>query len=225
MPDRPPDSKQRLQKALSGVSTAAVRAKVADELVRYSQAPLPPSPLPPADLLKSVQEQEAARALGAVRTSSIEDLQQAGKIASDFMAGMDAISDVLMLLVLKFGRASTFIVAVFGAILVGVVLLAANLCLLWNVNASQVSLQTEQGKIQLQQVQILERQKVTQLVAGEAKQKAEAAEAKVTQVQQSSPAVTVDEKGRPQLVVQVPDPEGGSQPSTQVIKLPRATSP
>lgn len=231
MPESP-DSTKRLEKALSGISSSemkAVRTEVQGELQALSRGPTKPIPAPPAQLIATAREQEEAReqehGRETLHASDIEDLQRAGKIASDFMTGMDRIADVLMLLVLKFGRASTLMRAVFGGIMIGVMLLALNLFVLWNISASQTALQEEQLKIQLQQGRILERQKATQIVAGEAKQKAEAAEQRVTEVQQKSPEITVDSKGRPQLVVKVPDPEGGSQSSTQVIRLPRPTAP
>jgi hypothetical protein len=230
------DSKQRLEKALSGISTSemkAVRAEVQGELSALPQTPVAPLraggiiPPPPAGLVESARAQERAqeqardivRSGTGLRTSGIEDLQQASKIASDFMTGMDRIADVLMLLVLKFGRASTLMRAVFWGILVGVVLLSVNLFVVWNISISQKAFQREQEKIQEQQAQILEKQKATQLVAGEAKKKAEAADQKATDAQQKAPEVVIDDKGKPQLILRVQNPTEGEQ-TTKTVAPP-----
>lgn len=230
MSDDPPrpDSSKRLQSAMSHVSSAqmkAVRAEVQTELKILGSTPsptignvpaFPPIPVvpptPPAPIVSEVGRP-------TLRTSDIEDLQKAAKVADDFMTGMDRIADVLMLLVLKFGRASTLMRAVVLGLMLGVVLLAANIFVVWNISTTQTDIQEKQGKIQEQQAQILSRQRATQQVAGEAKQKAEAAEQKV----QKAPEVGVDSKGRPQLIVKVPDPEGApGKTTTQIIRLPTA---
>lgn len=230
MPDTN-DSKQRLEKALSGVSTSemkAVRAGVDAELSALPQTPITPLragpiPPPPPELVASAKAQEVAQEKARERapvsrptTSDIEDLQRAGKIAADFMVGMDRIADVLMLLVLKFGRASTLMRAVFWGILVGVALLSVNLFVVWNVSVSQKALQREQEKIQEQQARILEKQKATQIVAGQAKQTAEAAAQKATEVQQKAPEVVIDSRGKPQLILKVQQPTEGEQPTRTV---------
>lgn len=203
-----PDSKQRLEKALSGISTSqmkAVRAEVQSELQSLANTPIPPLrtghiPPPPAELVENAKAMAGEKT--AVRDSDIEDLQRAGKIAADFMTGMDRISDVLMLLVLKFGRASTLMVVVVAAIIIGVVFLAGNLFLVWNISVSQTALQREQEKIQ-------EQQKATQLVAGQAKQQAEAAAQTASAIQQNAPEVVIDSKGKPQLILRVQKPGEG----------------
>jgi hypothetical protein len=120
-----------------------------------------------------------------------------------------------MLLVLKFGRASTLMRAVLFGISIGIVLLTVNILALWNISTLQNEIQEKQEKIQQQQTQILH-------VAGEAKQKAESAEQRVTRVQQSAPEVVVDAKGGAQLILTVPDPAGGSESTQRVIKLPKS---
>src|SRR5262245_55260050 len=146
-----PDSKQRLERALSGISTSemkAVRAEVQAELDTLPHTPIPPLrsggpiPPPPAELVENAKAQERAleRRQGP-RDSEIEDLKSAAKVAADFLTGMDRISDVLMLLVLKFGRASTLMRAVVAGIILGVVFLGGNLFLVWNISVSQTALQ------------------------------------------------------------------------------------
>src|SRR5262245_53368858 len=80
--------------------------------------------------------------------SNIEDLQRAGKIAEDFMQGMDRIADVLMLLVMKFGRASTLTRAVFVGNFIVVLLLIANIVALVHINDGQTAIQQDAAQIQ-----------------------------------------------------------------------------
>jgi hypothetical protein len=182
----------------------AVRDKVQNE-IEILNAQEPPVPRAPT----------AEPSLTSLRTSDIEDLNKAGKIATDFLTGMDRIADVLMLLVMKFGRASTMMRGVFIGMAFAVLLLAGNLLALWHIVTIQTAIQEEQGKIQKQQAQILERQNATQKVAGEAKEQAAAAAQKA----QNAPEVGVDAKGR--IILKVPDP--GAPGETQVIRLPTQT--
>ena len=177
----------------------AVRAEVQNEIeILNAQAPASPK--------------ASEVSFSNLRTSDIEDLNKAGKIATDFLTGMDRIADVLMLLVMKFGRASTMMRGVFIGIFIAVLLLGGNLFALWHIGTLQTAIQEKQGKIQEQQAQILEKQGATQRVAGEAKQQAEAAAQKA----QNAPEVGVDAKGR--IILKVPDP--GAPGETQVIRLP-----
>lgn len=214
MPDQPPSrptpSSQRLMGALSSVSTSdmkAVRAEVQNELEILKAKTPPAEPSPPTPEPSTT----------ALRISDIEDLNKAGKIAKDFMTGMNQIADVLMLLVMKFGRASTMMRGVFIGMGVAVLLLAGNIFALWHIGTKQTAIQEDQEKIQKQQAQILERQGATQRVAGEAKEQAAAAAQKA----QNAPEVGVDAKGR--IILKVPDP--GSPGETQVIRLPTQNPP
>lgn len=197
---------QRLKGALSSISTSemkAVRAEVQQELNELEMKLPPPSIVPKADPEPGPD---------SLHPSDIDDLNKARKVASDFMLGMDRIADVLMLLVMKFGRASTMMRAVFIGNLVGVLLLTVNLLVIWQIGEVQVEIQERQERMQEQQTQILEKQGTTQKVAGEAKEQAEAAAQKA----QNAPEVGVDSKG--QLILKVPDP--GSPGETQEIRLP-----
>src|SRR5262245_40607743 len=112
-----PDSSQRLQELLRGVTTSemkAVRADVKGQLNSLPAGPaqplragiVPPAPLVVEKLAAAEESESAAEESAAVEeprksreptASDIEDLQRAGKIASDFLKGMDQITDVLML--------------------------------------------------------------------------------------------------------------------------------
>ena len=182
----------------------AVRAGVGAEIqLLNAKTPAPPPESPTA---------AAEGSTASLRTSDIEDLNKAGKIAKEFMSGMDRIADVLMLLVMKFGRASTMMRGVFVGMGVVVVLLAGNLFALWHIVSAQSVIQEDQKEIQKQQTQILERQKATQRVAGEAREQAAAA----AQRAQNAPEVGVDDKGR--YILKVPDP--GAPGETKSIRLP-----
>lgn len=216
MSDKPRDPTKRLEPALRSYSMSqmkAVRAEVQGELqilnAAQAKEPAPPPPEPspgPAQLEPSVM----------LRASDIQDLQKASKIASDFMTGMDRIADVLMLLVMKFGRASTLMRAVFIGNFIAVILLIGMIVAVWNLITQQSAIQEKQGEIQEQQTKILARQSATQRVAGEAKQQAAAAAQKVD----NAPEITVDSKGRPQIILKVPDPSTPDKTTTQVIRLP-----
>lgn len=231
--DSPDSSSKRLEKALSGISTSemrAVRAEVQGELNSLSPQAQVPSlragiiPPPPAKLVEAAQARDKAMGADAEkeRPSDIKDLKRASKIAEEFMTGMDQIQNVLLLLVLKFGRASTLTRAVFWGILVSVALLGANLLLIWNISVSQTSLQREQEKIQEQQARILEKQRDTQLAAGEARQKAEAAAQKADEIQQKAPEVVIDSRGKPQLILKVQNPSEGEQATKTLEPPPRS---
>jgi len=183
----------------------AVRARVDAEIqLLNAKAQASPVEPPPAAV--------EGGSTTSLRISDIEDLNRAGKIAKEFMSGMDRIADVLMLLVMKFGRASTMMRGVFVGMGVVVVLLAGNLFALWHIVNAQSVIQEDQKEIQKQQTQILERQKATQRVAGEAREQAAAA----AQRAQNAPELSVDNKGR--YVLKVPDP--GSPGETKSIRLP-----
>lgn len=208
MPDDMTDSSKRLKKALGGISTSemkAVRATVKEEIAEAKR----PISSPPNTLASGASVRPAG---------DLEDLEKAGKIADNFMVGLDSMADVLMLLVMKFGRAAQLVRLLLLAIILGIVLLAVNLLASWHLSTIQEEIQEKQSKIQEQQSQILDRQKSTERVAGEAKVIAAAAEKTATQVKDSAPSVVVDAKGRPQLILKVQEGE-----TTKTVDPKRST--
>jgi hypothetical protein len=131
------------------------------------------------------------------------------------------MADVLMLLVVKFGRASRMVRVVSFGLVLSNILLVFNLFFSWHLSHSQGAIQEEQAKIQRQQSQILDRQRTTERVAGEAKNIAAAAEKTASEVKDSAPSVVVDSKGRPQLILKVQDGDGES--STKKVDPKRST--
>lgn len=203
------DSSKRLKKALSGISTQemkAIRSSVNEEI---KQVKVPSSGPPPTTIPS-----------GTI-PADMDDLNRAGKIAENFMAGLDHMADVLMLLVMKFGRASRMVRFVTFSLLLSNGLLIFNLFFSWHLSHSQSAIQEEQLKIQRQQTQILNRQASTERVAGEAKVLATAAERTASEVKESAPSVVVDAKGRPQLILKVQDGEG--EGTTKTVDPKRST--
>lgn len=200
------DSSKRLRKALGDISTEemdSIRSSVNDEIQQAKN----PSSTPPTT--------PSGAPLG------IEDLDRAGKIADNFMLGLGGMQDVLMLLVMKFGRASRMVRLGSYGMLLCIVLLVFNLIASWHLSHSQSAIQEEQAKIQRQQSQILDRQASTERVAGEAKVIATAANKTAAEVKDSAPSVVVDSKGRPQLILKVQDVEG--EGATKTVDPKRST--
>ena len=203
------ESSKRLRKALSGISSEemdSIRSSVNEEI---KQVKIPSSSPPPTTIPSAPFGGNAA------------DLNRTGEIAENFMAGLDHMSDVLMLLVMKFGRASRMVRFVTYGLLLSNVLLVFNLLFSWHLSHSQSAIQEEQVKIQRQQTQILNRQASTERVAGEAMVLATAAERAATEVKESAPSVVVDAKGRPQLILKVKDGEG--EGTTKTVDPKRST--
>lgn len=207
--DTTDSSSKRLKSALGGISTSkmqAIRDSVDDEIKGAKN----PSSNPPPTLSSGA----------SLHSGDMDDLEKAGKIADNFMVGLDHMADVLMLLVMKFGRASTMVRAVFIGLMVGNVLLMLNLFFSWHLSSTQGEFQEAQAELQRQQAHILDRQRSTERVAGEAKVLATAADKTATEVKDSAPSVVVDSKGRPQLILKVQGSEGDA---TKTVDPKRST--
>lgn len=137
-----------------------------------------------------------------VEDASADDLRKAGAIASDFMAGMEKMTTVLMLLVLKFGRAATAMKVVLALMLLGNIFFVIALVSVYNVNRQLHSIIESQERI-------VEKQVKQERALQAAEDRAKEAEARALAAEEAAPRVVVDEEtGRPKLVI----PGGTSDP-------------
>lgn len=131
---------------------------------------------------------------GRYSTTSSEDIRETGIVAKQFIEGMTQVQDVLLILVLKYGRATTVLLAV----LIGLV--PVTLILIWIlvVNYSQQAT-TEELVHKLSDIQ--KEQKSILRKVNEAATQAAAAEAKAAEARDAAPKVILDDKGKAKLVV------------------------
>lgn len=185
--DQPVHSKRpqptaRLSKTLSSISSSelnAVREEVSEEVAK-----LPQPSEPPPDF----------RHIDRPTLSNIQDLKTTGKIADEFLTGMDRVTDVLMVLVMKFGRASRLLVAVLALISLGLGMFTIVLVLQTRGLDRIEQLQQQQQEIQDQQVAILKQ-------VAEASAKASAAASKAAAAEEAAPKVVLDDRGQAKLVI------------------------
>lgn len=122
------------------------------------------------------------------------ELRTTGQIASQFNQGLDKVTDVLLLLVLKFGRASSLLVGVLVGIALCIIALIWNTAYLAATRADIAEAQIKQEEVLKQQEEILKRTKEAYNSAMEAKQTAEEAA-------KTAPSVVVDEDGKAKLLI------------------------
>lgn len=160
------------------------------------------SPLSARDI--RIAEKEIAKALSSdsvppspdVDRISVEDLKKTGAIASDFMRGLDRISTVLMVLVLKFGRASNMMRAVLVGMAIGIILFGMALMASYGINSKLEQI------IQTQET-LIRKVDETAEQAADASKRADDARAQARVAEESAPKVVVDKvTGKPKLVVQ-----------------------
>lgn len=131
---------------------------------------------------------------GGPPSVDFRELRTTGEIASQFNQGLDKVTDVLLLLVLKYGRASSLLVGVLVGIAICIVALVWNTAYLAATRADVAETQMKQEEILQKQSEILRKTKEAYSSAMEAKEVAEAAAA-------AAPAVVVDEKGKATLII------------------------
>jgi len=145
-------------------------------------------------------------------TTSSEDIKRTGEIASQFIEGLDKIQDVLLVLVLKFGRSTTMLLAV----LLG--LIPVTTLLIWNLTVGYgQQYDTKELIRQLESIQREQRGILRQV--NEAVSRATAAEAKAKEAKEAAPKVVMDEAGNAKLVV-----KGEGSPTDPPTKKPQKLS-
>lgn len=122
------------------------------------------------------------------------ELRTTGEIASQFNQGLDKVTDVLLLLVLKYGRAASLLVGVLVGIAICIVALIWNTAYLAATRADVAEAQMKQEEILQKQSETLKQTREAYSSAMEAKEVAEAAAA-------AAPAVVVDEDGKAKLII------------------------
>lgn len=122
------------------------------------------------------------------------DLRTTGQIASQFNQGLDKVTDVLLLLVLKFGRASSLLVGVLVGIAICIIALVWNTAYLAATRSDVADAQAQQEEILRKQEEILKQTQEAYNSVMDAKKVAEEAA-------EAAPAVVVDEDGRAKLII------------------------
>jgi len=152
--------------------------------------------------------------------ASLVDINRTGEIADKFMSGLDKISDVLLILVLKFGRATSLLLGVLMILGVAICFLIWNVIMIYNTRMDMAEL--------MDQVQEVQKKQGDTIVRAEAAEKrAEAAEEKAAEAAEAAPKIVVDEAGRARLIVKEDlaqdTPSPSPRPTSKASKRPTRT--
>ncbi len=128
------------------------------------------------------------------RAADIEELKKASTVASQFNQGLDKVTDVLLILVLKYGRASSMLVGVLFGITIALAVQVYNTISLANARSEVSNLLREMEEIQKKQGAIL-------ATAADAVERSKAAEARAKAAEEAAPEIVVDSEGQATLVV------------------------
>lgn len=103
------------------------------------------------DRAEALQELEALRALTEAERA---DIRRTSSVAEDFMRGIDLISNVMMTLVLKFGRATTMLIGVLLGMWLGIVLFVIALVTSYGLHRKIEVVVESQSKIHSKQEEL-----------------------------------------------------------------------
>lgn len=175
-------SQLQLNKALSNVSPAEIaQAKqileVEKQKVILESASLAPPPARPS-----------------MTDVDLEGLRKTGEIAVQFTQGLDNISDVLLVLVLKFGRATNMMRAMLVGLAVALLVLISCVVLILDQKNENHALLNEMLAIKLQQERMVHS-------VMEAKTKVDSAAQEAAEAREAAPKVVLDEAGKAKLLV------------------------
>lgn len=155
----------------------------------------------PPDKLENMREE-----MFSFRTSGAQHIEAANK----FQAGLDKVIDVLLVLVMKFGRATSVLI-------LGGILLVVNLVALLIVTVQIFSLRSEVRDLLDRQETFSKSQERIEKTANETQEKVEATQAKVDTAVEATPKIEVDKRtGKAKLIVpaQPPKPATSSSPAS-----------
>jgi len=182
---------ERLNMTMSGMSQddidsarAAVEVAAASEM----ESILPPSPDP------------------------IDELKQTGKIAADFMQGMDKMTVVLMHLVMKFGRAVTMTKISLGAMAIGTCLFVSGLVMGYDIGSKLDNVVKKQGELVKMQDDLADKLAQTEKSMAKVVTELKGVKAATEETSDAAPRIVIDETtGKPKLVIQSESQPLGSQ--------------
>lgn len=142
---------------------------------------------------------------------AFKSLEESGskqvEAANKFQAGLDKVVDVLLILVMKFGRASTMLLANGIVTLICLVALIIAIVQVTSLRFEVKDLLDRQEAFSRAQDRIEKTTTETKNDVANTNQKVSETQAKVDDVAQASPKVEVDKNGKAKLVVSVP-PKG-----------------
>lgn len=161
------------------------------------------------ETLSNTIDSIAPERLDAMKENMFKSLEESGSMhleaATKFQAGLDKVTDVLLILVLKFGRATTFLIVV-G--IINIVVLTINVIATVNIAAlrSEVrDLMDRQEEFARSQKRIEKTTVETKQDVASTNQKVAETQAKVDTAVETAPKVEIDARtGKAKLVVSVP---------------------
>jgi hypothetical protein len=152
----------------------------------------------PPDKLETMREE-----MFSFRTSGAQHIEAANK----FQAGLDKVIDVLLVLVMKFGRATSVLI-------LGGLVLVVNLVSLVVVTIQIFSLRSEVRDLLDRQESFSRSQERIEKTANATQEKVEATQAKVDTAVETSPKIEVDKRtGKAKLIVPATPPKDATASS------------
>lgn len=151
-----------------------------------------------SDIIKNLTPEQQLR----MRERFGADLEQSGAkyvdAANKFQAGLEGVTNVLLNLVLNFGRASTLLLVIGGINVVCLVMMVIS-------TIQMISVKSQVDDLLMKQESFAVSQRRFDQSNEEVVKKVEETKAKIDDVAETSPKVKVDSKtGRPRLVLPVP---------------------
>jgi type II secretory pathway pseudopilin PulG len=161
----------------------------------------------PDDTLNKTIESVRPEKLENMRQTFQRELEMSGAIhveaAQKFQAGLDKVVDVLLILVLKFGRATTALLAIGFVILISLVTMIIATVKIIELSSAVAEIQQHQEEASLSAQRIEKATTDTQKQVDTTSKKIDDTQAKVDSVAASTPQVEVDSRtGKAKLVIQ-----------------------
>lgn len=167
----------------------------------------------------------APERLDAMKDSFFTELKESGskhvEAATRFQAGLDKVIDVLLILVLKFGRATTMQLVNGGLNIACLVTLIIATVQITTLRSEVKDLMFKQEEFAKSQKRIEKTTSETQQDVATASQKVAETKAKVDDVAATAPKVELDTKtGKAKLVVQVPEKKKTKSVTPKITTAP-----
>jgi ABC-type multidrug transport system fused ATPase/permease subunit len=143
---------------------------------------------------KIQEEEDGPNPLQSSQSTDINDLKNTGEIASRFNQGLDKVTDVLLILILKFGRASSMLVVVLAGIAIAITVMAINTVYLVSTRSDIESLLDEMRLVQKKQTALLAKSE-------EALARSISAEKEAREAKESAPEIIINAEGQTALIV------------------------
>ena len=177
------------------------------------------------ELTKAIESIPPAQ-LDVMRKRFQDEIELSGAVhvaaATKFQAGLDKVVDVLLILVLKFARATSALIAIGFVLIVCLVTLIVATVKVLEVSNQVAEIQQHQDEFSMSQKRIEESTTATQKQVDSTNQKIDATQAKVDTVVDSAPKVEVDARtGRAKIVI----PAKAKKPATATAPAVASSKP